>query len=108
MAQERTIILGLNRYQVTAITLWLAGMGIITGMFIMVNGNINALRAETRADFRALDSRVDALTVEVAELNVRVANIEKQVANVKTLLESIERNLPDYGLTEDRLNVPPR
>ena len=54
-----------------------------------MNANNNALRAEFREDIRALDSRIDALSVEMAETNARIQNIE--------------RNLPDYDSLEARI-----
>ena len=104
MAQERTTIWGFDRNQFTSITLWLAGMGIIISMFVMQNGNINALRA----DFRALESRVYDLSVEVAEMNARLANVEAELIDVNSRLRNVETGLKSLesrvGNLETRLD----
>ena len=55
-----------------------------------MNANDSALRAEFREDFRALDSRVDTLAVEMAEMNARLVNVEIRVANTEMKVDSIE------------------
>ena len=132
MTQDNSTFLGFDKKQIPILSLLLAGLIMLAGMFYQINSNINALRADMnalraemnandiahRADIRALDSRVDALTVEVAKANVRIdvlsveaaetnariENIERRVENIERRVENIERNLPDYAYVDERLD----
>ena len=125
MTQNSDTFLGFDKKQIPLLSLLLAGLIMLAGMFYQVNSNINALRADMnalraemnandiahRADIRALDSRVDALTVEVAKSNVRIdvlsveaAETNARIENIERRVENIERSLPDYASVDERLD----
>ena len=127
---EETKFLGIPKSQLPIAALMVAILGVIIGLFALqtayiaaVNANVNSLRAEMiafraetnsndnalrsdfREDVRALDARVDALTVVVVEMNARVAHIDARLANTELNVENIERMLPDYNAIEARFSA---
>ena len=101
------------------IGLFITGIAILSGMFWQFNAGVdrvdrsvntlqttvNANDNATRNDIQALDSRIDALSLEAAKTNAQVGNIESDIEDVEKRLVNIERQFPNYHSVDARLNA---
>ena len=126
---DNTTFLGFEKKQIPLLSLLLAGLIMLAGMFYQVNSNINALRADVnalnsridaldsahRADMNALRSEIDALRSEtnaeinalrsdIKDLSVEAAETNARIVNIESRIENIERSLPNYAYMDDRLD----
>ena len=130
---DNTKFLGFDKAQIPLLSLLLAGLIMLAGMFYQVNSNINALRAdvnalraemnandiahraeintlrsETNANINALRSEMNALRTEtnsdIDALRADINALTLEMAETNARIENIERSLPGYAYMDDRLD----
>ena len=118
MTQNSDTFLGFDKAQIPLLSLLLAGLIMLAGMFYQVNSNINALRADVnalraemnandiahRAELNALRSEMSALRaetntdinavrVDVSDLDSRIDVLSVQAAETNARIVNIESRI---------------
>ena len=96
MTQDNNTFLGFEKKQIPILALLatvggvlIAFGGIIIALQMGTRSDMNANYNAHRADIRALDSRVDTLSVEAAETNARLDNIERRLENTERQVDAL-------------------
>ena len=126
MTQDNTTFLGFDKKQIPLLSLLLAGLIMLAGMFYQVNSNINALRADVnalRAEMNANDNAhraeintlrsdtnasINALrsetSADINDLDSRIDVLSVEAAETNARIVNIESRLPEYASVDERLD----